>query len=199
MPLKRTALLSAGACAIALGLAACGGSSSSSTGTTTPANSSATGATAAALVRLAPNSSLHHTVLVSSNGMTLYYLTGETSSHLMCTSQSCLGLWPPLYLPSGATAPTAVKGVTMSKLGTVKRPGGKLQVTYNGFPLYTFAGDTSAGQATGENMKSFGGTWLALSSTGAAAASGGSSGGTTGSTGGGSSSGGSSSSGGGWS
>lgn len=189
MPNLRTSLLSAGACAIALAAAGCGGSSSSGRSASTPAAGSATGTTASAVVRLAPSSALHHTVLVSSGGMTLYYLSGETSSHLMCTSKACLKFWPPLYLPSGSTTPTAVKGIAASKLGTVQRPGGKLQVTYNGWPLYTFAGDSAPGQAKGENLKSDGGTWLAISSS--PATGGGSSGGTTGSSGGSSSSGGS--------
>ena len=51
----------------------------------------------------------------------------------------------------------------MGKLGTIKRDG-KLQVTYNGWPLYTFAGDTQAGQDKGENIKSDGGTWLVIQS-----------------------------------
>jgi predicted lipoprotein with Yx(FWY)xxD motif len=102
-------------------------------------------------------------ILVNSRGMTVYYLTGETASHLLCTTKACLKFWPPVDLPSGATAPAAIKGVPMSKLGTIKRDG-KLQATYNGWPLYTFAGDTQAGQDKGENIKSDGGTWLVIQS-----------------------------------
>lgn len=58
----------------------------------------------------------------------------------------------------------------MAKLGTVGRPGGKLQVTYDGWPLYTFAGDSSPGMAKGEDVKSDGGVWLAIPSPAAATA-----------------------------
>ena len=64
---------------------------------------------------VAQNSSLHHAILVNTKGMTVYYLTGETASHLLCTSKACLKFWPPVDLPSGATAPAAIKGVAMSK------------------------------------------------------------------------------------
>jgi predicted lipoprotein with Yx(FWY)xxD motif len=111
---------------------------------------------------MATNASLHRSILVDQSGATLYYLTGETATHLLCTSRTCLKFWPPLYLPAGATTPSALHGVSMSKLGTVKRAGGKLQVTYNGWPLYTFAGDAHAGDAKGENVKSDGGTWLVI-------------------------------------
>ena len=55
-----------------------------------------------------------------------------------CTG-SCLTIWPPLYMPSGATVPKGPKGVT--GLGTVK-VGKHLQVTYKGHRLYTFSSDS---------------------------------------------------------
>ncbi len=190
MLLIRRALMSAGAVAAALALAGCGMSSSSSNSTTatTPV---ATGGSSAAVLSLAANSTLHHQILVDKRGMTLYYLKGETAGHLLCTSTQCLKFWPPLDLPGGATTPAVVKGIPMAKLGTVGRPGGKLQVTYDGWPLYTFAGDSNPGMAKGEDVKSDGGTWLAIPSPAAAAAGATTSPSTTG--------GGSSSSGGGWS
>ena len=51
-------------------------------------------------------------------------------------------------LPKGVTKATAGTGVSASKLGTVTRSGGVLQVTYGGKPLYWFVGDTAAGQVT---------------------------------------------------
>jgi predicted lipoprotein with Yx(FWY)xxD motif len=91
-------------------------------------------------------------VLVDSNGLTLYYLKGETASSIMCTG-GCASAWPPLVVPAG-TQPTAGSGVT-GQLGTVSRPDGAgLQVTYEGSPLYTFASD-SAGQASGQGVSGF--------------------------------------------
>jgi predicted lipoprotein with Yx(FWY)xxD motif len=54
--------------------------------------------------------------------------------------------------------PTAGPGVT-GKLGTIKRPNGALEATYNGHPLYTYVGDTAPGQAKGNNLDLNGGLW----------------------------------------
>jgi hypothetical protein len=61
---------------------------------------------------------------------------------------------------------SAATGVTAGKLGTLTRSDGKKQVTYNGHPLYYFAGDTSSGQTTGEGNKGFGGTWYLVAPSG---------------------------------
>ena len=71
------------------------------------------------------------------------------------------------------TAATAGTGVTPSLLGTVKSAGGNLYVTYGGFPLYEFAHDSGPGQANGEGISSFGGTWYAVSKSGKPAMGGG--------------------------
>jgi predicted lipoprotein with Yx(FWY)xxD motif len=92
-------------------------------------------------------------VLVDGDGMTLYYLKTETPGKIMC-SGSCADAWPPLLLPSGETAATAGSGVDASKLGTIERPDGGTQVTYDGQALYLFAGDQS-GQATGQGVGGF--------------------------------------------
>jgi predicted lipoprotein with Yx(FWY)xxD motif len=109
-------------------------------------------------------------VLVDSKGFTLYVLGGETAASIKCTG-SCATNWPPLTIPSGAR-PTAGSGVS-GKLGTVQRPDGSLQVTYNGMPLYTFVGDSGPGQATGQGVANF----SIASATGGAAGASGSSGG----------------------
>ncbi len=72
----------------------------------------------------------------------------------MCTG-SCASAWPPLLLPSGATSATAGSGVEANKLGTITRPDGGTQVTYNGMPLYLFTSDKSPGQATGQDVEGF--------------------------------------------
>ena len=51
-------------------------------------------------------------------------------------------------------------------LGTVKDATGELEVTYNHWPLYTFAGDSRPGAATGQGLISFGGTWYVLNGSG---------------------------------
>jgi len=91
------------------------------------------------------------TVLVNAQGLTLYDLPSEANGHITCTG-ACAQAWPPL-LAVGGKVPSAPSSVA-SKLGTVVRPDGSTQVTYNGLPLYTFAGE-SAGQASGQGVAGF--------------------------------------------
>lgn len=91
-------------------------------------------------------------VLVDSTGMTLYFLKGETAAAIKCTG-SCATEWPPLTVTSGVQ-PTVGSGVP-GQVGTVQRPDGSLQVTYDDKPLYTFVGDSGAGQATGQGVANF--------------------------------------------
>jgi predicted lipoprotein with Yx(FWY)xxD motif len=111
-------------------------------------------------------------------------LTSEKGGKITCTASSgCLHLWPETDLPSGTTTANAGSGVQSSLLGTVKGAAGKMEVTYNGWPLYTYIGDSSAGSATGQGITSFGGTWYVLNTAGSPvttkAGSGGSGGGSS--------------------
>ncbi len=104
-------------------------------------------------------SSLNASVLAAPSGRTLYRLKPETSRHVLCKTQ-CLQFWKPLTVSSKKTTvklPTGIKG----KIGYLAR-GRKFQVTLKGLPLYTFVGDTATGTAAGQNIKSFGGTWMTL-------------------------------------
>ena len=91
-------------------------------------------------------------ILVDGRGRTLYLFGKDKHGKSSCTGQ-CAGFWPPL-IASGK--PRAVAGAKASLLGTVKRPDGRLQVTYNHHPLYTFVKDTSKGQTNGEALNVFG-------------------------------------------
>lgn len=128
---------------LALGMAAACGSSTTSTTST-----SATGGGGTAIVELS-HSSLG-TILVTRKGLTLYYYTADTPTRIACTG-SCSQTWPPL-LYTGTGTPTGGAGV--SGLGTIKRPGGGVQVTYKGKPLYTFVSDTP-GHTTGQGVAGF--------------------------------------------
>lgn len=121
-----------------------------------PAASAAPARQSTALVQVATNAA-HGPILVDAQGMTLYDLSSEAGGTIKCTGQ-CLTNWPPLLLPAGTTSPTGGPGVT-GQLGVVARPDGTQQVTYDGFPLYRFAGDTAAGQTNGDGIQAFGGTW----------------------------------------
>ena len=98
--------------------------------------------------------SLHKTVLTNTKGLTLYTLSGEKNGKFICTG-SCLKAWPPLLVAAGTTPKGPVA------LGTIKRPEGKIQVTYKGAPVYTFSGDSRKGEANGEGLKDVG-VWHAV-------------------------------------
>jgi predicted lipoprotein with Yx(FWY)xxD motif len=107
------------------------------------------------------------TVLVNQKGQTLYMLTSEKGGKITCTaSNGCLHAWPEINLPSGTTAAKAGSGVQASLLGTVKGAAGQTEVTYNGWPLYTFIGDSAAGMAKGQGLNNFGGIWYVLNTSG---------------------------------
>ncbi len=114
----------------------------------------AAGAAFAASVSTGTTVDLHSTslgkVLATSKGRTLYLYTSDGRNKSMCTG-SCASVWPPL-LTKGK--PVAGMGVKKSLLGTAER-GTKLQVTYNGHPLYTYTGDSKAGQTNGEGSGGF--------------------------------------------
>lgn len=107
------------------------------------------------------------TVLVNGAGDTLYLFVPDSQDGSTCLA-SCASAWPPYLLPAGVTAARATGGAKASMLGTVQRSDGRLQVTYNRWPLYTWIGDTSPGVATGENLDQFGGFWYAVNADGVA-------------------------------
>lgn len=91
-------------------------------------------------------------VLADARGFTLYWFAPDTSARSVCNG-SCAVYWPPVKGPA-----TAGAGVT-GKLGTIRRADGSTQATYNGHPLYTYAGDSAPGQAHGNNLNLNGGLW----------------------------------------
>jgi predicted lipoprotein with Yx(FWY)xxD motif len=112
--------------------------------------SSAGTAAKQAVVKTAPNSTLKETILVNRRGMTLYHLSVEKRGKFICKNGFCLSLWHPLVVKRGIT-PTGVRF-----LGIVKRPDGRLQVTYKGGPLYTFVQDRKPGDVRGNGFKDVG-------------------------------------------
>lgn len=157
--------LSLPAIAASLLIAACGSSSSGNT-TSSAANTQAaaqtsSGPSSAVLVKTASNSL--GTILVDSQGMTLYHLSGEQNGKFICTSSACVGVWHPL-IASSSGAPSGEVG----SLGTVKRPEGTVQVTYKGTPLYTFTGDQQSGETKGQGIKDVG-TWSVITTSSSSA------------------------------
>ena len=99
-------------------------------------------------------------VVTNSKGMTLYWFVPDTSTASKCTG-SCATYWPPV---TGTV--TAGSGVT-GTLGTITRPDGTTQATYDGHPLYTYVGDTAPGQAKGNGKNLSGGVWYEMTVSGA--------------------------------
>jgi len=149
-------------------LAACGSSASpsgNSGNTSAPAagNSSMTSnAAATSGAVIGTRSTSVGTVLVNAQGKTLYWFAIDTATASKCTG-SCATYWPPVI---GTPSAAAGAKLTMG-FGTVKRSGGQLQATYDGHPLYTYAGDTSAGQTSGNGKNLSGGYWWAMTPSGA--------------------------------
>jgi predicted lipoprotein with Yx(FWY)xxD motif len=102
-------------------------------------------------------------ILVTAQGRTLYMFAADKRNKSACYG-SCATYWPPLL-----TTTTRVHGagVKASLLGTTKRTDGKLQITYNGRPLYRFLKDTKSGQASGQGLNLSGGLWWVMSPAGA--------------------------------
>jgi predicted lipoprotein with Yx(FWY)xxD motif len=94
-------------------------------------------------------------VLVDARGRTLYTKATKSASCVV----ACAVTWPPV-LVNGAAQAGAGPGLTAAKLGTIKRPDGYTQVTYNGFALYRYAADQKAGDVKGQAA---GGVWFAVS------------------------------------
>ncbi len=99
------------------------------------------------------------TVLTNANGRTLYRFAPDTATRSACYG-TCAAYWPPVR---GTT--TAGPGVT-GTLGTITRTDGPAQATYDGHPLYTYAGDTAAGQANGNRLNLNGGLWYEVTPSG---------------------------------
>ena len=150
-----------------LTVAACGSSGTGTSASSSSSTGSAAGASKAAFTVSAAAVPGVGTVLVNGSGMTFYLLTSEKGGTLTCTDDNgCTKVWPDTELPSGVTAPIAGSGIDASKLSTIKGPSGSLYITYAGWPLYTYSGDSGPRQANGQGIVSFGGTWETLTVAG---------------------------------
>src|SRR5262245_43144815 len=84
------------------------------------------GASRRVVVHTAHNATLKKTILVSNTGRSLYSLSAEVHGRFICTDAYCRSLWTPIVVPRGTT-PAGV-----ASLATVKRPDGRIQVSYRG-------------------------------------------------------------------
>jgi predicted lipoprotein with Yx(FWY)xxD motif len=172
------ALLATGGLAAILALAGCGGGYASPPAhSTTTGNSSGSGSSTATKFSTANVSGVGN-VVVDGKGRTVYILTSAGKKNVPCTDASgCTGVWPDLPLPNGTSAATAGSGVDASLLGTMKLSDGETYPTYNGYLMYEYTGDMAGGEANGQGLKSYGGTWYVLDPSGQPITSSGSGGG----------------------
>jgi predicted lipoprotein with Yx(FWY)xxD motif len=105
------------------------------------------------------------TILADAKGRTLYLFTKDKPTASMC-SEACASAWPPAL---AGHHPTVGAGLDTAALGTLKRPDGRVQVTYAGHPLYRFAGDGGRpGSVRGQRVTVAGGTFLVVGTDGKA-------------------------------
>lgn len=162
-----------GALAAALLAAACSSGSSSSTAASAPSSSPAAagGSSSAAAggssasggaTTITTASAAGGTILTDGSGHAVYLFAKDTGSTSTC-SGACAGAWPAVTTAGSAIAAGSAKA---SDLGTITRSDGTKQVTYDGHPLYYFAGDSGPGMATGQGINNFGAKWWLVAPTG---------------------------------
>ncbi len=159
----RKLLTTAGLAAAVLAVAACASSSGSSSAaqSSAPAAGASSGAATSSPGSALASRTIGGTqVVTNSAGFTLYWFAPDTSTTSMCTG-SCATYWPPVKGPA-----TAGSGVT-GTLGVITRSGGTMQASYDGHPLYTYAGDSAPGQNKGNGLNLSGGLWHEVTVSGA--------------------------------
>jgi predicted lipoprotein with Yx(FWY)xxD motif len=146
--------------AVALGLLALAGCGSSTNGGNSSAGSSSSSGAASSDAVLTTSDSDLGKVVVDADGRTVYVFDKDMpgSGTSACTGD-CLAKWPPVKAPAGDLTADGVTG----EVGTITRDDGTKQVTLGGMPLYMFAGDSHAGDVTGQAV---GDVWWALSPDG---------------------------------
>jgi len=103
-------------------------------------------------------------ILVNGDDVPLYIYNKDTQNGTTsaCTDQDCTANWTPVTTEGTASAGP---GVVQKLLGTITRDDGTIQVTYNGWPLYTYNSDSSADSPAGQGAEP---GWTLVSSSGKA-------------------------------
>ena len=161
--MKRSILATSALAGVALLATACGGGGSYTAASSPPTTGAAAAPTTATTVELA-NSKLGP-ILADSQGRSLYLFEADKGATPACTSAGCVAEWPPL-IASGT--PQVGTGLTAADIGRTTRPDGQQQVTYNGHPLYYFAGDRQPGTTAGQGLNDNGGLWYVVRTDGTA-------------------------------
>jgi predicted lipoprotein with Yx(FWY)xxD motif len=160
-PAARLAAGAGGAAAVAVLAAACASGGGSSSAPASPAGSGASGNGSGGTVITTASTSAG-AVLTDGSGRAVYLWVKDTGKTSACTG-ACASAWPPVTTTGTVSA---AGRASASDLGTSTRPDGTKQVTYNGHPLYYYAGDSGAGMASGQGSDSFGAKWWLVSPSG---------------------------------
>jgi predicted lipoprotein with Yx(FWY)xxD motif len=182
VPVKNPLVFGCAAAAVALA-AGCGSSGKSTSATTaapasnapgtTPAagksaygaggTSGAASATTANVVAVSSKPAKMGTILAAGpKHLTVYLFEADKGGQSAC-SGACAAAWPPV---TTGGQPQGSGSVSAAKLGTITRPDGTKQVTYNGHPLYFFEKDGDDGDAYGQGVKAFGAGWYVVAPSG---------------------------------
>lgn len=153
--------------ALVVGLAACSSASQTTPGSAYGTTAATPTKSAAAPMKLAAVLTVKKTkigdVLANDKGDTLYWYSKDVKGKQSNCTGGCLTEWPAV-----AGTPVPSNGMKLpGTLGTITRTGGQLQATYNGYPLYTYAGDAAPGDTTGNDV---GGVWHVITISASATA-----------------------------
>jgi predicted lipoprotein with Yx(FWY)xxD motif len=102
-------------------------------------------------------------ILADGRGHAFYYFDKEKTRRSECYG-ACAKGWPPV-LAKGR--PVAGRGARRGLIGTTRRRGGQLQVTYRGRPVYYYVHD-GPGRVRCHNVRECGGLWLVIRPNGRA-------------------------------
>jgi predicted lipoprotein with Yx(FWY)xxD motif len=130
-------------------LAACGGAAATS--------SPGTGSGSSTSPTVSTGTTSLGTVLTDEHGLTVYYFLPEKGGTTTACDAKCLANWPPVVSSASPTAGSGVTG-TLGVVSITYNGSAVNEVTYNGWPLHTFTGDSASGQANGQNVDQ---TWFA--------------------------------------
>ena len=105
-------------------------------------------------------------VLVNGAGRVLYVFAPDGGKKKVTCDASCQSFWPAATVPAHAVV-KALGAVKQRLIGTALNPvTHELVVTYNGWPLYTYLGDSRPDEATGQNIDLSGGYWWVMNPNG---------------------------------
>jgi predicted lipoprotein with Yx(FWY)xxD motif len=128
--------------------------------TAAPATAAPTTTSSAATLALATNAKVGQQIVVDSAGHTVYLFVPDGASTASRVPAAIKAIWPPV---TSSGSPTAGAGLDQAKVTVEVQSDGTRQVAYNGHLLYTFARDTSPGDANGQGLA---GIWYVLSAAG---------------------------------